>query len=62
MFDVFVPANQYAKGTNLTQYDESINTIWRDQVREYSAGNKTKEQTLADFKQNVSDNLGIEAE
>ena len=30
MFDVFVPANQYANGKNLTQYDETINNIWRD--------------------------------
>ena len=27
MFDVFVPANQYANGKNLTQYDETINSI-----------------------------------
>ena len=38
MFDAFVPANSYANGKNLTQYDESINQIWRDQVRQYTAG------------------------
>lgn len=59
MFDVFVPANQYAKGTNLTQYDETINLYWREQVREYTAGNKSREQTLKDFKQQVADNLDI---
>lgn len=59
MFKVFVPSNQYAKGTNLTQYDETINTYWRDQVREYTAGNKTREQALADFKQQVADNLDV---
>ncbi len=62
MFDVFVPANEYANGKNLTPYDEKINSLWRDQVRQYSSGQKTKEQAIADFKSNVSDNLAIEAE
>ncbi|MCR5798699.1 MAG: ABC transporter substrate-binding protein [Lachnospiraceae bacterium] len=62
MFEVFVPANQYANGTNLTQYDETINGFWREQVREYTAGNKTKEQAIADFKQNVADNLDVTVE
>lgn len=61
MFDYFVPANQYAKGTNMTQYDESINNLWRDQVRSYAAGEKDRDAAIADFKQNVNDNLGIEA-
>lgn len=59
MFDIFVPANQFANGTNLTQYDETINIYWRDQVREYTAGNKTREQAVIDFKQQVADNLDI---
>ena len=62
MFDVFVPANSYANGKNLTQYDESINTIWRDQVRAYAAGEKDRDAAIRDFKQTVSDNLGIDAE
>ncbi|MDD4075627.1 MAG: hypothetical protein PHC80_06010 [Eubacteriales bacterium] len=60
MFDVFVPANQFANGKNMTQYDETINNKWRDAVRQYTAGNKTREQTLADFIQVVNDELGIE--
>lgn len=59
MFDAFVPANQYAKGTNLTQYDETINQYWRDQTREYTSGNKSREQAIADFKQQVADNLDV---
>ena len=62
MFDVFVPANQYANGKNLTQYDETINSFWREQVREYTAGNKTREQAIADFKSNVADNLDVVVE
>ena len=59
MFDAFVPAGENATGKNITQYDETINKAWRDQVREYTAGNKTREQAIADFKQNVADNLDI---
>lgn len=62
MFDVFVPANDYANGKNLTQYDETINSWWRDQVRQYTSGSKTKDQAIKDFKQMVSDNLAIDAE
>ncbi len=59
MFDAFVPAGEFANGKNLTQYDETINSHFRGQVREYTAGNKTREQTLADFKQLVADNLDV---
>jgi len=59
MFDVFVPAGEFANGKCLTQYDETINNYWRDQVREYTAGNKTREQAIADFKQQVADNLDV---
>ena len=59
MFDVFVPAGENATGKNLTQYDETINTNWRNQVREYTAGNKTREQAIADFKQITADNLDV---
>ena len=62
MFDIFVPANQYANGKNLTQYDETINSYWRDQVREYTSGNKDKETAIADFKTNVGDNLDVTVE
>lgn len=60
MFDVFVPANQYANGKNLTQYDETINSIWRDQVRAYASGAKTRDEAIADFKVAVADKLGLE--
>ncbi len=60
MFDVFVPANKYATGKNLTQYDEGINQVWRDQVRAYAYGQKTKEEALADFKQTVADKFDLD--
>ena len=62
MFDVFVPANQYANGKCLTQYDETINSYWRDAVRQYTAGNMTRDEAIAAFKQNVADNLDVEVE
>lgn len=62
MFDVFDKAAKLANGKNITQYDESINSYWRDQVREYTAGKKTREQAIADFKQKVKDNIDIVVE
>ena len=60
MFDVFVPANQYANGSNLTQYDETINNYWRDAVRQYTSGALSRDDALSAFKQNVADNLDVE--
>ena len=62
MFDVFGEANSYANGKNLTQYDETINLKWRDQVRQYSGGEKSREDALAGFKQDVADNLDVTVE
>ena len=62
MFEVFVPANQYANGANLTQYDETINNYWRDAVRQYTAGNMSREDAISAFKQNVADNLDVEVD
>jgi hypothetical protein len=59
-FDYFIPAGKYASGKTLGQYDSDINAAWRDQVRQYVAGNKTKDQAIKDFKQKVSDTLGID--
>lgn len=62
MFEVFVPANDNATGKNMTQFDESINMKWRDQVRQYANGEKTREQAIADFKQDVADNIDVSVE
>ena len=62
MFDAFVPANEYANGKCLTQYDETINGYFRDQVRSYTAGEKTRDEAIADFKQLVADNLDVVVE
>ena len=59
MFEVFVPANEFANGKNLTPYDELINSYWQDQVNTYKIGEKSREQAIDDFKQMVEDNLDI---
>jgi len=62
MFDAFVPANEYANGKCLTQYDETINSYWRDAVRQYTAGAMTRDEAIQFFKQQVADNLDVEVE
>ena len=60
MFDVFIPANDSATGKNLTALDEDINALWRDAVRQYTAGEKTREQAIEDFKTNVNESLALD--
>ena len=62
MFEAFIPANSYASGKTMTQYDETINSAWQDQAGLYAHGEKDKDTAIADFKTDVSDKLGIEAE
>lgn len=62
MFEVFGKANAAANGSNLTQYDETINNIWRDQVRQYAAGNVSRDEAIAAFKQAVGDQLDVTVE
>ncbi len=62
MFEVFMPANTYANGKNLTQYDESINLYWRDQVRQYTSGQKSRDDAIKAFKQSVADNLDVKVD
>lgn len=59
MFKVFIPANQFANGKNLTPFDENINIYWRDQVRAYTSGEKSREDAIKGLKQMVGDNLDI---
>ena len=61
MFDYFVPAGKYASGKNLTEFDETINSYYRDQVRAYAAGQKSKADAIKDFKKKVLDELEIES-
>lgn len=62
MFDAFIPAGEYATGKNLTQFDETINGYWRDQVRQYTSGQKSYEDAIKDFKAQVAENLEVTVE
>ncbi len=59
MFDAFMKGNELANGRVLTQYDETINGKYRDQVRQYTSGAKDKDTAIADFKQAIADEMGI---
>ena len=62
MFEYFVPANAYANGKNLTQYDETINSYWREAVRAYAHGTMTRDEAIQSFKDNVKANLNVVVE
>ena len=60
MFDVYAPAGDFAIGYLATPYDEDINKLYFDQVKEYISGEKTKQEAIEDFKEDVSDYLDID--
>ena len=60
MHDVYERANAYAKGDNVTAYDETINIYWRDAVKSYVEGLVDREEAIRYFKQIVQDNVYIE--
>jgi len=55
MFKVFGPAANNAISSNKTQYDEDLNNKWTGQVTQYVEGEKTRDQAIAAFKQDVAD-------
>ena len=59
MFDVFVPANEFASGEGMTQYDENINAEWQNQAGYYAHGEKDRDAAIEDFQTYVSENLGL---
>jgi predicted small lipoprotein YifL len=62
MFKPFQTANDAANGRVLTQYDETINGYWRGYVRQYVAGEITRDEAIAGLKQDVADNLAVDVE
>ena len=61
MFDVYNPASQNINGNNLSPYDNAIDTIWREQVKKYVDGECTRDEAIAAFKQEVTDQLQLNA-
>lgn len=60
-FSVFVKAGEDVTGSNLTEYDDRIDTLWRNAVSNYVVGNYTREQAIETFKENVKNELNISA-
>ncbi len=59
MFEVFMTANEAASGRVLTQYDEDIDSYWREAVRMYANGELTRDEAIGYFKHEVAENLNI---
>jgi len=59
MFEVFAPAGHYADGNALTEYDLQINNWFIDQSQLYASGEKTREEAIRDFMQQVAGNTAI---
>ena len=60
MFEYFIPANEYAKATNMTQYDSIINDAWGAAVGQYAAGEVDRDTAIMNFKMDLSGKLDIE--
>lgn len=53
--NTFAPLAEGINVSTMTAYDQTVNTLFHDQVKEYSLGNKEKDQAIADFKAKVID-------
>ena len=62
VFDAFIPANKLANGQNLTQYDEKINSLWRDQVKMYATGQIDRDTAIKQWKENVAAEFDVVVE
>ena len=58
MFPAFIAANANATGKNMTQYDENINALFREQVNQYAHGQKSIDDAIKDFRSRVADKIG----
>ncbi len=61
MFDTFILADRHINVKNMTEYDQAISTIWRNQVRKYVDGECSRNEAIAAFKQEVKEQLHIDA-
>lgn len=62
MYNVYVNANNMAKGTNVTQYDSFIAGYWREAALMYSRGEMTHNEAMDFFKMMVEENTDIVVE
>jgi len=61
MFDVFIQTANMPRGNNLSQYDETIDSIVEEEASLYAEGIKTRDEALANIKKRVMDELGIDS-
>ena len=59
MFECYIPMNEQVNAINLTEYDDDIDRLWREQVRLYADGIVTKETALSNFIYGVQVKLGL---
>lgn len=59
MFECYIPMNEQVNANSLTEYDDEIDRIWRDQARLYADGRISREQALINFICGVEAKLGI---
>lgn len=60
-FDIFVPAGVGGTASGWGPYDRSINDMFNDHAQTYFTGDKTKDEAIEAFRQQVYDELGIES-
>lgn len=61
MYSVYMKANQTAKGNNLTEYDDSIASLFTLAAEYYANGEKTYEQAMQQFCKEISSNYLLTA-
>ena len=55
MFACYGEANKQEMEIHITEYDAMIDTLWRNAVREYAQGKKTREEAIAEFMEAVKE-------
>jgi hypothetical protein len=59
MFEYYKIANNQEMEVHITEYDSVIDLLWRDAVREYAQGKKSREEAIAGFKAAVKEKVDI---
>ncbi len=59
MFEYYATANQQEMEIHITEYDAVIDRLWRDAVREYAEGKKTREEAITGFEAAVKEKVDI---
>ncbi len=60
MFEYYAAANHQEMEIHITEYDAVIDRLWRNAVREYAQGKKSREEAVAGFKEAVKSKIGFE--